>query len=454
MPEAASALNEQFRDVGVDELFFSVTDRAGHIEQANSVFARLSRYPRPELMGAAHNIIRHPDMPGGAYRLMWDLLLAGRPMAAYVKNLAKDGVSYSMFATITPVGDKFLSVRTAPCVTSLWNRMNSFYAEVRAMELAAQRSGFTAREAAEMGAQAITDKVKALGFPSYEDFIRYALPAETSARLKISALDRSHPQVDGPLGELLGNTTGINAELAALLRRLEGLQELADTLAQASRDAWSTIAGLRQATEMASQASESVEQDAPVLGRSAKAMWSRSTALLQAISTMAGQLDQARRSVLELRFRIGLTRLHNDMVTNFVIEVAGGNAPPEGLSSIPILCRALREDVLALAEGMSSATTLLREVAHEIEQAADQLREFQRDMSTWRLLVPRYRMSQKLDRFVAPIDQQLNQGHTQMSSLRQLASRCAAEATPFDSSRLDAAISQITQISAGLNDAA
>src|SRR5450755_433723 len=102
------------RVIGPDELFFSTTDGRGIIRAGNSVFVRVSRYSLGELTGSPHSLVRHPDMPAGAYRLMWDRLLAGRPMGAYVKNLAKDGSHYWVFATVTPLGDGFLSVRMAP----------------------------------------------------------------------------------------------------------------------------------------------------------------------------------------------------------------------------------------------------------------------------------------------------------------------------------------------------
>ncbi|WP_326634918.1 PAS domain-containing protein [Streptosporangium sp. NBC_01755] len=38
--------------------------------------------------------MRHPDMPAGIFRLLWDRMLTGRPAGAYVRNLAKDGSHY------------------------------------------------------------------------------------------------------------------------------------------------------------------------------------------------------------------------------------------------------------------------------------------------------------------------------------------------------------------------
>ena len=69
MPQVTGATHE----VGVDQLFFSTTDARGVIRHSNNVFIELSRYRRDELSGAPHNIIRHPEMPGGAFKAMWDL---------------------------------------------------------------------------------------------------------------------------------------------------------------------------------------------------------------------------------------------------------------------------------------------------------------------------------------------------------------------------------------------
>lgn len=71
-------------EVRIGEFFFSVTDAGGVIELANATFVRLSHYPHGELIGAPHNIIRHPDRPAGAFKLVWDQLRAVRPACAYV----------------------------------------------------------------------------------------------------------------------------------------------------------------------------------------------------------------------------------------------------------------------------------------------------------------------------------------------------------------------------------
>ncbi len=72
----------------------SRTDTRGVIEFGNDYFIEISGYTAEELIGKPHNIIRHPDMPGVIFKLMWDRLKQGKNIYAVVKNLAKDGRYY------------------------------------------------------------------------------------------------------------------------------------------------------------------------------------------------------------------------------------------------------------------------------------------------------------------------------------------------------------------------
>ena len=53
-------------------------------------------------MGKPHNIVRHPDMPKIAFKLMWDTISQGKNFRAVVKNLAKDGRYYWVITDFEP----------------------------------------------------------------------------------------------------------------------------------------------------------------------------------------------------------------------------------------------------------------------------------------------------------------------------------------------------------------
>ena len=88
-----------------DEIIVSKTDPKGVITYANRVFLRIAQYEEEEILGAAHNIIRHPDMPQCIFDLLWKTIASGQEIFAYVKNMAKNGDHYWVFAHVTPTFD-------------------------------------------------------------------------------------------------------------------------------------------------------------------------------------------------------------------------------------------------------------------------------------------------------------------------------------------------------------
>ncbi len=101
------------------ETLVSTTDLKGRITYCNAGFIATSGFSKEELLGQAHNIVRHPDMPEEAYRDMWETIAGGLPWSAPVKNRRKDGTYYWVMANVTPLmhGESptgYMSVRTQP----------------------------------------------------------------------------------------------------------------------------------------------------------------------------------------------------------------------------------------------------------------------------------------------------------------------------------------------------
>ena len=180
-PSIRPAPTEVEHPVGADELLFSTTDHRGIIRTGNNAFARVSGHPIDELIGAPHNLVRHPAMPAGVFELMWERLEQGRPMAAYVRNMAADGATYWVFATITSFGDGFLSVRFAP-LTPVFDVVTELYATVREHEHEHAAAGHHRGEVARFGAAFVEGALQHMGFPSYDDFMYEALAVEIAAR--------------------------------------------------------------------------------------------------------------------------------------------------------------------------------------------------------------------------------------------------------------------------------
>jgi PAS domain S-box-containing protein len=97
----------------------SRTDAKGVITFANDAFVRISGFSEKELMGAPHNIVRHPHMPKEAFADLWKTVKSGRPWEGIVKNRTKDGGYYWVRANVTPEIENgeimgYISLRVAP----------------------------------------------------------------------------------------------------------------------------------------------------------------------------------------------------------------------------------------------------------------------------------------------------------------------------------------------------
>jgi len=102
-----------------DICIVSRTDTKGRISFINDDFVRISGFPEEELMGAPHNIVRHPDMPPEAYADLWNTLGEGKPWTGLVKNRSKNGDYYWVEAHASAIRDGgrvtgYMSVRTKP----------------------------------------------------------------------------------------------------------------------------------------------------------------------------------------------------------------------------------------------------------------------------------------------------------------------------------------------------
>ena len=86
-----------------DQILISRTDPKGIITYASNDFIELSGFSEDELLGAPHNIVRHPDVPSWVFKDLWDTVQAGNPWTGVVKNRCKNGDHYWVFAEVSPL---------------------------------------------------------------------------------------------------------------------------------------------------------------------------------------------------------------------------------------------------------------------------------------------------------------------------------------------------------------
>ncbi|KAF0165561.1 MAG: methyl-accepting chemotaxis protein [Rhodocyclaceae bacterium] len=107
-----------------DQMPCTRTDLNGEITYVNGDFLAISGFGESELMGQAHNITRHPDMPAEAFADLWQTLKAGRPWIGMVKNRCKNGDFFWAETHAAPVHESgrvlgYMSVRRKPTPESV-----------------------------------------------------------------------------------------------------------------------------------------------------------------------------------------------------------------------------------------------------------------------------------------------------------------------------------------------
>jgi len=122
-----------------EDFIVSKTDLKSKILYGNRIFIQMSGYNEEELLGKPHNILRHPDMPRCAFKILYDYIQNGQEWFGFVKNLRKDGGYYWVFANISPTFDTdenivgYYSVRRKPTET-FRNIIEPLYKRLKSVE--------------------------------------------------------------------------------------------------------------------------------------------------------------------------------------------------------------------------------------------------------------------------------------------------------------------------------
>lgn len=157
--------------LGPEEIIVSKTDLKGHITYANDIFLRVACTSEKEAIGAPHCLVRHPDMPGGVFKLLWDTIMEKREIFAFVKNMAKNGNYYWVFAHVTPTLDPsgnligYHSSRRKPLASQI-EKITPVYALLKDIENKIPNP----KEAANASVAALQNLLKEKG-SSYDEFV-------------------------------------------------------------------------------------------------------------------------------------------------------------------------------------------------------------------------------------------------------------------------------------------
>lgn len=94
---------KQYKEAIDTSLIVSITTTDGIIKYVNDNFVQISGYSKEELIGQPHSIVKHPVNPKSMFKDMWKTILDKKVWQGVLPNLAKDGSTYYVNATIFPL---------------------------------------------------------------------------------------------------------------------------------------------------------------------------------------------------------------------------------------------------------------------------------------------------------------------------------------------------------------
>lgn len=218
--------NQNESPFGFDEFFFSTTNQRGVIRYGNDVFIRVSDYPKEQMLGAPHSIIRHPDMPRAVFKIFWDMLKSDKAIGAYVKNLSGNGSYYWVFAFAFPIEDGYLSIRFKPS-SDIFQVVQKIYSEVQSFE--------QEHDSLEDSEHLLLKKIKEHGFKDYEEFMVKATMAELNSRtLQVSknVIKEESTKGSGEFQQIAETTNSTLSRLNDIFEKVSGFQKSNNVLVE------------------------------------------------------------------------------------------------------------------------------------------------------------------------------------------------------------------------------
>jgi len=130
-------LLEEYKTATNESSIVSKTDLKGIITYANDALCEISGYSREELLGQAHNIVRHPDNSPLIFEEIWNTVKNEKKIwKGIVRNRSKSGKSYYVDTLVMPVLDRkgnileYISLRND--ITNIMNPIKQLNDELKA----------------------------------------------------------------------------------------------------------------------------------------------------------------------------------------------------------------------------------------------------------------------------------------------------------------------------------
>ncbi len=336
----------------------SRTDLRGIILSANETFVRISGYPREKLLGAPHNIIRHPEMPRCVFKILWDHLQAGKPISAYVKNKASSGLPYWVLASAIPIHNGYLSVRIKPS-SAVLKLIQGLYPEVLAHEKKTNM---------ESAGQFLMENVKKLGFSSYPAFMAYAFQSEIPAFLEACERQPTHlgvPSTSPVLEQMLDQVAQTASNQSFSFKKLANITQMEAAYREQSKKLITQSKTMDYLSFNMSVRAHKLGRDGSGLAIIAQNFHKSVNGFLKQVNVIELKASRLKEAIDQSVVDNSLTLLLSVMLKNYTSECIGKTSDASAIHDLLILGNSTKE---FFNQSVSSQLQLILEIQDLLQE--------------------------------------------------------------------------------------
>ena len=373
------------RTFRTNDLFFSRTDAKGRILSGNEVFTRVSGYTRDELIGAPHNVVRHPAMPRSVFALMWDRLAAGLQVSAYTVNLVADGSHYWVLASIRPVTGGYLSIRQKPCHPELFAAVQAIYVDVLDAERTAEATDASTPEIIAAGTTRLGELLNDAGFADYAAFMGQLLPAEVAARTELVQIAEEEFRASGrpdrrgaalQAAELGREYAQVSDALLALVKRIDMFESHSAQLADQSAYVRELARKIYFFSLQTALLGHQLGERAAGVSAVAELVKDGVGGILAAADPLTELIDRVRTTLGALAYSVAASKLEVDALRVFVTELLRDQASdPVLLDDLGLLAEGIADDVQTTSRLLGELRGLMPHLRTPLGRLDGRLRE-------------------------------------------------------------------------------